>query len=399
MRRCIAVVILIIITSSITTGCWSKKELNEIAIASGIGIDKIENNYYVSVQIVNPGEVASTGATGQRASIVTYRTEGKTIAEALRRMTTVSTRRIYLSHLRVIVFGIEVAEEGVGKTLDFLLREHEMRTNVYVVIAKEAKVEDILSIQTTIEKISANKIYTALESSDKLWGATHSLKLDELINSISSKGKNAVVTSVILKGNHEVGMNKENIEKSKPPTTLELGNSAVFKKDKLVGWLNESESMEYSHITDNTKGSVETINCQEGGNISIEIIRTKSTMKAKIENGNPKIDVVFQAEGNVSDVQCDIDLTKFESISKLEKQFETQIKKRMEDTILKAQKEFKSDIFGFGEEIRRSHPKEWKKLEKNWDDEFSKLQVKTKVVVKIKGVGTITKPIPKEIKE
>ena len=40
------------------TGCWNRMELNELAIAVGLAIDKVkENEYMVSVQVVDPSEV------------------------------------------------------------------------------------------------------------------------------------------------------------------------------------------------------------------------------------------------------------------------------------------------------------------------------------------------------
>lgn len=40
-------------------GCWSKRELNELAIVAAVGVDRVNEQYEISVQIVNPGQVAS----------------------------------------------------------------------------------------------------------------------------------------------------------------------------------------------------------------------------------------------------------------------------------------------------------------------------------------------------
>jgi spore germination protein KC len=274
-----------------------------------------------------------------------------------------------------------------------------MRANIYVLVAKNAKAEEILDIQTPLEKIPANKIYSSLETSEKLWASTNTVKLDELINNMAGTGKEAVITGLVLKGNHEIGMSSENIEKVKTPTLIQTENLGVFKRDKLVGWFDEMQSVGFSDIVGNTKSTASTISYPNGGNISMNVIRSKSSMKAHIEDGKPKIKVLLKIEGNLGSVQSNIDLTKTETITELEKLFEKHIKSKMNSAVLKAQKDFKSDVFGFGEEIHRRHPKEWKKLEKNWDEEFSKLKVETEVVVNLRGMGTITNPIRKEIEE
>ena len=42
------------------------------------------------------------------------------------------------------------------------------------------------------------------------------------------------------------------------------------------------------------------------------------------------------------------------------------MKETINQTIETVQKQYKSDIFGFGEAIHRSNPKEWKKIKKQW---------------------------------
>ena len=46
--------ILVIITILLLTGCYDNKELNNIAILSAVEINKIDNNFIINAQIVNP---------------------------------------------------------------------------------------------------------------------------------------------------------------------------------------------------------------------------------------------------------------------------------------------------------------------------------------------------------
>lgn len=71
----------------------------------------------------------------------------------------------------------------------------------------------------------------------------------------------------------------------------------------------------------------------------------------------------------------------------------------MKSSIKKAPDKFKSDIFGFGEVIYRSYPKEWKRLEPNWPQEFANLKVNVNVKARLHRLGTTSKSIQNEIKE
>ncbi|MGE7646825.1 hypothetical protein ACQKM1_03405 [Peribacillus frigoritolerans] len=45
-------------------------------------------------------------------------------------------RRLYVAHLREIVFGEEMARAGIAKPLDVLSRQKELRSDFYMTVAK-----------------------------------------------------------------------------------------------------------------------------------------------------------------------------------------------------------------------------------------------------------------------
>ncbi|MDK2800599.1 MAG: spore germination protein [Clostridiales bacterium] len=398
MKKRKVLLFFLVITILFLSGCWSKREINELAIVSVLGIDKSKGGYLVSVQIINPSEVAAQEKT-TRAPVTTYGIEGKTIFEALRKLTLKSPRKLYFAHLRMVVFGEDLAREGIGKTLDFLSRDHEFRTNFYMLVAKNNKAEKVLNILTPMEEIPGNKMYAALETSEKVWAPTHTTQLDELINNMVAEGRNPVLTGVILKGNPKTGMDIRNVEKVDVPTVIQIGYIAAFKKDKLAGWLNETESRGYNSVMGYVKSSVVTIPCEKGGNVAIEILKTRAKVKGKVKDGKPWIDIDYKVEGNVGDVECNIDLIKIETIDKIEKALEKEIKGYITAAVKKAQKDLKSDIFGFGEKIHKADPEAWKVLKQNWNEEFVDLPVDIKVTAKIKGLGTITESFQEKAKE
>lgn len=379
------------------TGCWSRKELNEIAIVTALGIDKSEDGYIISVQIINPGEIAGKTSTG-RTEVVRFTANAGTVFEALRELTTDVPRKLYLAHLREVVIGEPLAKEGIGKVLDFLSRDHELRTDFYLTVAKGSPASEILNVQTALEKIPANKLFSALENSEKNWARTKTVKLDELIDSIVSNGKEPVITGIYVYGDHEAGGDFTNVQNVSPNIGLRINQLAVFKKDKLIGWLNEDASKGFNYITDNIKSTVVNVPCQNG-KVSIETVRSKTSVEGKIENGKPKIHITINSEGNIGEVQCEIDLSNQESLHKLEEEYQNNIKDKVEEAILNVQEEYHSDIFGFGEVFHRSDPKAWKRYEQNWDEEFSNLEFTVQVEGKIRRLGTITESFQNETRE
>ncbi len=167
----------------------------------------------------------------------------------------------------------------------------------------------------------------------------------------------------------------------------------------MVGWLTERESRGYNDIVNEVKNTVTAISCPEEGKATIEIVQLDSKMKGKINKGKPEVDVNIKAQGNVGEVECQIHLSDEKTIGELEKKTEKKMKETINQTIEAAQKQFESDIFGFGEAIHRSNPKEWKKIKGQWDEEFSELTVNVKVDIKLIHTGTVNNSFLEEIKD
>ncbi len=282
------IALLLLVCTLLLSGCWNSRELDELGIAVAIGIDKNDNDEFVlTVQVINPSEIA-TDAPTTRPPVSSYTATGKTLFEAFRKMTTKSPRKMYLSQLRLLVFGSKIADEGIMQALDLLYRDHEYRTSFYITVAKNANVQDILSVITPYEKIPANKIMNSIDSVEKSWGVGKSVSIDEVISTIRSTGESPVMSGILLEGKEEIGTNISNVENVDAPTKVQIDDLAVFNKDKLVGWLTENESKGYNYATGNVNSSIVTHPCEDDeGSLSIEILRSQASTDVKMKNGKP----------------------------------------------------------------------------------------------------------------
>ena len=388
MSKCKALCLLLILTI-LLSGCWSKRELNELAIVAALGIDKVDNEFDITVQVVIPGEISSKQPTSGRSPVITYHSKGATVFEAIRKMTTLTARKLYFSHLQIVVLGDELAREGMGKPLDLISRDHEFRNDFDVIVAHDATAEEVLNVLTPIEKVPANKMLNSLRTSEKTWGTTQSIKIDELINTLNNKETSVVMSAIEIHGDKSVGMEQTNVKKSKASAYLRYAGLAVFKEDKYIGLLTEDESRSLGFLKDKIESTIETLACPKGGTLSTEITHSKTKIKGKFENGSPKINVSIDVNQNVGEVECDIDLTKEKSLHYVNKKTAELIKKRIEKTISTVQQSYRVDIFGFGEALHRTNPKEWKKIKKEWLTIFQELPVKVEVHVNTQGLGTM----------
>ncbi|MEH7273939.1 Ger(x)C family spore germination protein [Neobacillus vireti] len=395
MNKCLFA---ILILSLFLTGCWDRRELNQLAIMLAMGVEKVEEEYQVFAQVVVPSEVSMKGSTGS-TTVTLYSARGESVYEAFRKMTKDSPRKIYPGHLQMLVIGEELAKEGIGESLDLLSRDWELRPDFYVVVTKGTSPSEILNITTNLESIPANKMFNSLKMSEIAWSGTKSITLDELILDLISYGKQAVITGIQLKGNPKIGSSKKNVESVSPAASIRYDDLAVFKGDKLAGWLTEEETIGYSYITDSVKTTVRRISCPEEGQATIAVVQSNSDVKGYIRKGNPEVDINIKVEGNIGSVECKMDLNDLGTIAELEKIYEKENIAIINKTIDTLQKKYKTDIFGFGEAIHRSNPKEWNKIKDKWDEEFSNLTVNTKMDLKILSTGTANNSFLEKIKD
>jgi spore germination protein KC len=390
--------ILIILSTIFLTGCWSSHEVNTLAITVCIGIDKTENGYLVSEQVLNPRAIASKKATTE-SPVVLYTAEGSDLAEIIRRFTAQSSRRIYNAHLRMVVFGEDVAKDGIQNILDYFARNYEYRTDFYFVVARNTTASEVLGVLTPIEAIPGIDMYNSLRTSAEEWAPTKSIRIIELANSIVADGKNPVLTGIEISRGEISPKSTDVLKQSGEYKRLKYTGLGAFKKDKLAGWLDEDESKGYNYIAGNVKSTVEY--ASYGGNVKItsEIINAESGTKVYLLNNRPAIALEIKVKQNIGIVEGEFDVSAEENKKVLNEITATRVKLLCEKALNKAQKELKTDIFGFGEAIHRKYPKVWEKFKDDWNNIFPDLPVNITVEVSTNQLGQITKPFFMKEKE
>jgi spore germination protein KC len=368
------------------SGCWSKKELTDLAIVAAIGIDKNEEGRYVgTLQIINPGNVAGGmqggGGASQGPPVSVITGTGDSIVELSRRTSRKLSRRLYYAHTNLVVIGEDLAkEESISNILDSLERDAEFRSTAIIVIAQGTKASDIVKVLTAIDKIPSNKIIKTLKFTEKSWGENLSVSMQDAIKTLVSPGKELIVSGFRLSGDVNKGKKIENTQQTEPSSLLYAGSLAIFKTGKLIAWIDGETARGSVFLLDKLNASAIAVKW-EGKDEAIiyELIRQKTKVMAKMEKGKPRVSIEVQAEGNIGEARVPTDLTNPDVLLKIEKEIEKEIKKEISMAVKQAQKN-KADIFGFGDALHRTNPKEWEKMASQWNDVYFP-EVKTDIVV------------------
>lgn len=377
--------LLIILLLLTLTGCWNYQELNTIAIATAIGIDKNdEKKYEVSIMIANSKKEQSGSKESESQSVI-FTGVGDTISEAFKDIDLYNPRRNYIGHVAVVVISEEVAKDGLNDILDFFARNPESTKRFQMVIAKDNKAKDILKILTPLETFSAQNISNNLKYSRDSQATSTSILYSDFIYVLLEKGINPILPNVILKGNEKSGSEDKSLQQTIPDAFIKINNLAIFDDYKLVGFANANESRGINLL----KNTIEqlTVNIKiDNKYITFKLLNSTTKNKINFKN-KPYINVEIKGTATLVEDNSNHSLTDEKIINEIEKK----INKKIEELAkkgLEVAKKYKTDIFGYGNLIYKNYPNYFEKF-KDWDkDGFNELDITIKSNVVLSTTGS-----------
>ena len=370
--------IIILSNSIMLTGCWNYREVESLSIVAGTAIDKGENaRYRLTVEIVK-----LSGGKDVKPESKLISSEGETVFDCARNAIALSGKKLYWSHNKFLIISKEVAQMGVLDMIDWFSRDAETRENIYIMVSTENTAEEIFKGEEATQAIKSFDLDDMLKNEKNLSKAPQT-EVWEFANNMTGVGISASVATISMK----------KTDKGKIPN---IGGTAVFKGDKLIGFLDEEETKDVLFIQNRIKGGLIVQLLQQKEKeipITLEIFNSKTKVKPVINKNNIMFNINIETTVSLAELGGSINLIEERGRETLTKIAETTLKKRTENTVRKIQKEFGVDILGLGEKIYEDDNKTWKKLESNWCDHFKNAQVNVTAKIHIKSSSMLSKPL------
>lgn len=383
-RRKIALALALIFALALLTGCFDRRELDTIAIVVGVGLDKgKEDKVRVTLQIVNVGageESDPQSASATASSFITISGEGPAVNYAIWRMESTVSRAIYLAHNNIIVIGEELAKEGVAEALDFFVRASEARMTVSILVA-EGEARELLSAKTAnFEQLPSVEIQT-LARYQKITSTAPIVSEIDFVTSIIGQAGDAFAPLI-------------RVEEGEEGQLYRIAGTAVFQSDKMVGKLNEDETQGMLHIQNRYKQGVVFVTVEDTP-ATIEIDEAQTQLRPEVfTDGTICMHMKVNITAGLGDQGSGVNLFTPDNMEKVKTAVADAVRQQIDMAVEKA-REYKADIFGFGQKLSRYYPNQWKDLEGQWEAVFPEVQydVEVNVVTKLSGrTTTFIKP-------
>ncbi|WP_134703203.1 Ger(x)C family spore germination protein [Ammoniphilus sp. YIM 78166] len=378
--------ILLLCSLLLLSGCWDKKELNEVAVVIGAGVDKADDQgYKITAQVIKPQPSKQGGSGGSELPTWSLSANGNTIMDAVRNLNQIAPRRIYWPHMQIIVFGEELAREGISPVLTWFERDRDSRSGTYIIVTK-GKAEDLLNQKIELGNVPAKAIADLLDTSELRQIDARRTTLRDLMNVLTSPGVDPtldVINPKKIRGKVE---------------TYELSDVAVMKGDKLVDFIEGTETLGVDVVFKKFKYGIMTIPLdQEDEFFSYQVTDLKNNIRTSVKNDQITVSMKIFIEGNLSDQTGGQDLIDPDNMNQVEKLVETKVKKSIQG-IFSQSAEHGADIFGIGRDVRRYHPKAWRKMGRDWDTHLKQVALNIEVKSSIRRSGLILEPTTTKMK-
>lgn len=374
-RYKVALLILVnIVSTFLLTSCWNYREPDNLTLVRGLAIDPTEDGkIFLSVETA---DMHQAGPEGKVKSTV-IETEGETMFDAVRNAVLVNVPRLYWAHATAVFISQQLAEEGVMKIMDFLIRDAETRLDAHPVVYKGEEAREIFDAKPISAELVSEELRDLLHA-QKSTSKTLHVQIFEFLEQLENEGISPVMPAVCVTEN-------------KGQKTLKLCGLALFKGDKLVGFLDEEDTKYYCFAIDEVEGGLLVVDVErEGkqGKITLEILNSGTKLKAKYKDNKISIEIKISVRVSMNDVQIPGFPTKDKEYNDLMQMASQQLKNNIENVIKKAQV-LDTDVFGFGSLVKRQLPKVWKEIGKNWNSIFKELEVEVTPEVEIAHTGLL----------
>lgn len=336
--------LIIILTIMLLSGCADYKELNDLGIVSSIGIDKKDDSFKICLEVLNTDKKNSKN--------IIYYSSGKTLNEAINKTNNKSYKKIYGGHLNQIIVSKDSIDD-MNHIIDTFIRLTEVKDEIDMFISEEDPCE---IIETNI-KNNNQESYKLLNNARNYSSRTSNTNIDTYLSNYMKYGIDPVISSVKID-------NKKVI----------IDNIAITKNGKFYKYLDEKETIGYNFI----RNGIEELSLPIkyfNNHMTIKILESKTNNKVSKKNNKYIIDINIDIDAYITEYDINLDLNKNETIKKLEKKSNKEIREYI-DKVIRLDKE--SNFLGFKRMIYE-----------NYKDKTNDYKINTNINVNIKRKGEL----------
>jgi spore germination protein KC len=338
------------------SGCWNYREVDSMAMVSGFAVDKGQTGYKYHITY----EFLDFSGKEMKSKIV--ETEGDTIFDCVRNAVGKIEKKLYFSDCKIVIISKDIASEGINPIMDWLIRDQEPRIDLNLVISEEKTAADIIEQKPMTNPLVSIELWHMIEKNKATLAEAPDVKLYKANNLLADDCCSLILPSL-------------KISKDSKEKTIEFGGTAIFKKDKLIGFLNRSETKYLLFIKNQIQGGLLVTSLENNTkDITLEINGNQTTLTPSMTNKGLSVDIGIDLKATLGENNGNKIVKTNDDIREVEQSAKKTLEYGVSTLFKKVQSQYDSDIFGVASTIHRMDPQTWSKLKPDWDKTFKELK-------------------------
>ncbi|NQX62375.1 Ger(x)C family spore germination protein [Paenibacillus qinlingensis] len=356
------------------TGCWDRKEINDIAIlqlsAFDLMTDTGKYRGYVQVAIpksIGAGQLTTSGGTQQKTymPLVDY---GENIEAMTIKLERKLSRDALPSHRRIFMVGESLARQNMAPFLDLISRNPKNRLRTYLVIARDTDAKSLVESDYSLEATKEEALREII---------VRKMQIPSMLRNFYASSAATGIEPVAA------AFSKDHDGK------ILLRSVALFNKTTLVGYVDDMQAIALTSLLGRKPfGDVDVALPDQENKLSVRVTTLKAKKRVKVSpDQQPHFIVEITATGRIMDNRTKLDPSDPAIMEKLDASFQEQLTQCYQKLFHTLQTTYKTDNVGLGQSVYRKYPKLWKKIEKDWETIFPEVDVQFKVDANIYQIG------------
>ncbi|WP_332647065.1 Ger(x)C family spore germination protein [Lysinibacillus sp. 54212] len=373
----------LLLCSLLLTGCWDVNEPERMYYVFGVGVDFVDEEYKIYVQLIDFTNVAKTEQPNPEAIQSEIGTgKGETLDEAIFDLYHTLDMRVFWGHLSFVMLSESALEDGRTNTIVNLFnRYRETRYQIWMYGTKDNLQEVMLATPVLNKSISLSKLAEPFNSF-KQESLLVPVNFRQFIISLNEPNYSIPIPYIKISENWVSEKSKQKtIEFEGVAVTGTSGLKAIFKTDEIDGLPFMKEETKRGELTYDIDGAPVTVVVE---NIKVDV-------KPKLENEKFKFDVTIKLNAIASDFHSEI----------TKKQVRETVKKEVEKRVMETYQtalEKDIDLYNLSNYAYKKYVKQWKKLHEDGQVPLDEHSISS-IDVYIEKLSAARKEFTKTIKE
>lgn len=354
------------------TGCWDMKDIQDITYVSSIGVDYVDLEYVVYVQMLDFTTIAKAdgGKSQEDLPIWVGTGRGETMPAAITDLYRSSNLRVYFGQMDSLVLHENVLKGGkVGAVHEMIDRYYEMRYTPWVFGTKE-NIEEMFGVQPLFHLSQAMTLLHQPNEIYRQYSLLPPKTVRELIKDTHEPARTMMLPSLSI--------DKASwVKGDDPHAVLSINGVFLLNQETYAGWLSTEEIPGIPWVISETSRNLLQINSGHEFLASMFLESPKIQIKHRHENGKPVFDYKLKLQGYVNENPKQL------SEAEIEQRAAKEVERQIREVYEKGRK-IDADLLGLWDELYRRHHQEFRKLRERGQmklesDTLGKIDVKVQI--------------------